>query len=177
MSSDPTPTPGSTVVAAGSSAAPSVSDAASDDEVDDLAGRAARAHEALMRGDIVRYRALIPLSDDFTLMSPFGGEPTRGGTLSDERWEAIGRFFRNGRESTLDVIQSYRTADLVVLAVVERTHVEVGGLPAQPWALRVTLVFRKEHERWLLAHRHADALANGISLEQAAALTRGSSPS
>src|SRR4030095_9670559 len=62
---------------------------------------------------------------------------------------------------------------MVVLAVLERPHVEVGGLPAQEWALRVTLVFRREGSEWRLAHRHADALAKGVSLEQAAAPTRG----
>jgi ketosteroid isomerase-like protein len=72
---------------------------------------------------------------------------------------------------------SRRSADMVVLAAIERTHVEVGGLPGQDWALRVTLVFRKENDRWLLAHRHADPLVEGISLQQAAAQTQGRSPS
>jgi ketosteroid isomerase-like protein len=60
-----------------------------------------------------------------------------------------------------------------VIAAIERTHVEVGGLAGQDWALRVTLVFRKEKGQWMLAHRHADPLVEGISLELAAALSRG----
>jgi ketosteroid isomerase-like protein len=75
------------------------------------------------------------------------------------------------------LVQAYRSRDLVVLAVIERTHVEIGTLAAQDWGLRVTLVFRREKAQWLLAHRHADALAGGISVEQAAALTRGPRPS
>ena len=47
------------------------------------------------------------------------------------------------------------------------------ALPAQDWALRVTLVYRREGAEWRLAHRHADPLAAGVSLEQAAALARG----
>ena len=62
---------------------------------------------------------------------------------------------------------------MVVLAIIERPRVEVGGLPAQEWPLRVTLVYRREGSEWRLAHRHADPLARGVSLEQAAALARG----
>ncbi|HVQ06026.1 MAG TPA: nuclear transport factor 2 family protein, partial [Burkholderiaceae bacterium] len=68
--------------------------------------------------------------------------------------------------------QAYRAADLVVLAVIERTHVAVGDIPAQPWALRVTLVFRRQNGRWLLVHRHADPLVEGIRVEESAALAR-----
>ena len=49
---------------------------------------------------------LVPLADDFTLMSPFGGTPTRASAMTDERWEAIGRYFRNGTFKQ-DVVQSY----------------------------------------------------------------------
>jgi ketosteroid isomerase-like protein len=84
----------------------------------------------------------------------------------------MARFFRNGTFAQ-DVVQSYGSANMIVLAVIERAHVEVGGLPAQDWALRVTLVYRRDGSEWRLAHRHADPLAPGISLEQAAALARG----
>lgn len=66
---------------------------------------------------------------------------------------------------------------MVVLAVIEHAvAVEVGGLPAQDWDLRVTLVYRRETDGWRLVHRHADPLAVGISLEASAALGRGSLP-
>jgi ketosteroid isomerase-like protein len=91
--------------------------------------------------------------------------------MASERWEAMGRFFRNGTLEQ-EVVQSYASADMVVLAIIERAHVEVGGLPAQDWSLRVTLVYRREGTEWLLAHRHADPLVASISLEQSAALAR-----
>jgi ketosteroid isomerase-like protein len=141
-------------------------------EVAELIQRSAESNAALMRGDIKKYLALISLTDDFTLMAPFGGTPTRGSDMTSERWEAMGRFFRNG---TLEqqVVQSYGSADMVVLAVIERARVEVGGLPPQDWLLRVTLVYRREGSAWRLAHRHADPLVKGISLDKAAALARG----
>jgi ketosteroid isomerase-like protein len=143
--------------------------------VAELIRRSADANAALMRGDVGRHRALIELTEDFTLMSPFGGAPTRGSDMTEERWEAMGRFFRNGVFEQ-DVVAAYGSADMVVLALIERQTVEVGGLPAQEWPLRVTLVYRREGADWRLAHRHADPLARGITLTQAAALARGESP-
>jgi ketosteroid isomerase-like protein len=140
--------------------------------VAELIRRSAEANAALMRGDVQGYRALIPHTDDYTLMSPFGGTPTRGSDMTEERWEASGRFFWNGTFEQ-EVVQSYHSADMVVLAIIERCHVEAGGLPAQEWPLRVTLVYRREGSEWRLAHRHADPLVKGVSLEQAAALARG----
>jgi ketosteroid isomerase-like protein len=139
--------------------------------VAELLRRSAEANAALVRGDIDRYRALVPYADDYTLMAPFGGTPTRGSEMTEARWQASGRFFRNGTFEQ-EVVQSYASADIVVLAIIERCHVEIGGLPAQEWLLRVTLVYRREGREWLLAHRHADPLGKGISVEQAAAIGR-----
>ena len=139
--------------------------------VTDLIQRSAVANAALMRGDVEGYRALVPLTSDFTLMSPFGVAPTHGADMTGERWEAMGKFFRNGTLEQ-EVVQTYASADMVVLAVIEQARVEVGGLPVQDWALRVTLVYRREGAEWRQAHRHADPLVAGVSLEQAAALAR-----
>jgi ketosteroid isomerase-like protein len=143
-----------------------------DEAVAALVERSQVANAALMRGDVERYRELVPVSDDFTLMSPFGGEPTRAAALTSERMEALGRFFANGTMAQ-EVVATYGCDDMVVLALIERPHVEVGGLPAQTWALRVTLVYRRDGGEWRLVHRHADPLAWGIALDQAAALASG----
>ena len=140
-----------------------------DPELTALIERNAQANAALMRGDIGTYRSLITLTNDFTLMSPFGGTPTCGSEYTPERMEAMGRFFKNGTFAQ-DLVQAYACTDMVVLAIIERSHVEVGGLPAQDWALRVTLVYRRDGSQWHLVHRHADPLVGGVSLEQAAAL-------
>jgi ketosteroid isomerase-like protein len=130
------------------------------------------SNAALMRGDIDRYQELISLTDDFTIMAPFGGTPTRRVDFTSEQMSAMGRFFKNGTLEQ-EVVSTYGSSDMVVLALIERAYVEVGGLPSQLWALRVTLVYRKEGTTWRLAHRHADPLVGGITLEQAAALARG----
>lgn len=157
------------IAGAASVAALARNGSATDRTVADLIRLSADSNAALMRGDIDSYRALITLTDDFTLMSPFGGTPTRA---SEVKLDALGRFFRNGTLE-LELVQSYGSADMVVLAFIERGHVEVGGLPAQEWPLRVTLVYRRAGSEWQLAHRHADPLVKGLSLEQAATIARG----
>lgn len=159
---------------AASLTAPAFAQAASRETAGDLVKLSADANAALMRGDGRRYFELVACSDDFTLMSPFGGRPSHG-AVSRERMEEIGRFFANGTFEQ-ELVQSYAVPGLVVLATIERAHVEVGGLPAQDWALRVTQVYRRDGRAWRLVHRHADPLAPGISLEQAAALGRGAKP-
>jgi ketosteroid isomerase-like protein len=104
-------------------------------------------------------------------MSPFGGKPTHG-AITNDRMQAIGKFFKNGILQQ-ELVHAYGSPDMVVLAIIERAHVEVGGLPAQDWSLRVTLVYRREGSEWRLAHRHADPLAGAISLSESAALARG----
>lgn len=141
-------------------------------EAAELAQRSREGNAALMRGDIVRHSELIPLALDFTLMSPFGGEPSHAHQYTPERMAAMGRFFRNG-DLDQEVVQAWGTADMIVLAVIEHARgVEVGGLPAQDWSLRVTLAYRRHGSHWHLVHRHADPLVAGISLQESAALAR-----
>ena len=84
-----------------------------DEELADLIRRTAEAASALIRGDVRAYITLLPHADDFTLMGPFGGEPTRGFDASSESLEALERFFQGG-EAELEVVESYTSGDLVV---------------------------------------------------------------
>jgi ketosteroid isomerase-like protein len=148
-----------------------------DDRVTDadlaaLTELAGEATSAFIRGDMRRYFALIEQTDDYTLMSPTGGEITHGPTVSEERIVELERFFKTG-EGSLEVVQTYASGELAVLVAVERQSGEVGDFPAQDWSLRVTLVFRREGSTWRLAHRHADALVHPITFDQLAELARG----
>lgn len=143
-----------------------------DPDVSRLVTDYAAANAALMKGDTQTWENRVGgMTPDFVLMSPFGGEPSRAADYTPERIARMGRFFRNGSFEQ-QVVASYAADDMIVLATIERSDVEVGGLPRQPWALRVTSVFVRRGKGWSLAHRHADPLVAGISLEQAAALSR-----
>jgi ketosteroid isomerase-like protein len=126
---------------------------------------------ALVRGDIDTYLALIEHANDYTLMAPFGGSPTRGFDASPAHRAAMARFFKSGTLQQ-EVVATYDSGDLIVLVTIERVRATVGELPEQGWSLRVTQVFRHEGSKWKLVHRHADPLVNGITLNQAAFLAR-----
>jgi ketosteroid isomerase-like protein len=132
----------------------------------------ADAASAFMRGDMRRYLELIRHADDYTLMTPFGGEIVRGFDMSDEYRESLEEYFRGG-EAEQEVIQTYASGNLAVLVVIERQHGVVGGLPDQEWPLRVTLVFRHDGNQWWQVHRHADPLVHAIDLSQLSILARG----
>ena len=148
-------------------------EAPSNDAVAKLVQRARKANAAFIRGDMTGWYGIVsPIAKDFTLMQPFGGPPSRGFDGSSQHLEDLARYFRNG-EATLEVVQTYATADMVVLVVIERQHGEVGGLPDQDWSLRVTLVYQRRGNDWQMVHRHADPLVRNIGLDRAAALARG----
>jgi ketosteroid isomerase-like protein len=142
------------------------------DDTADLAALSTQAYTALMRGDAEAYAAIMKHTRDFTLMHPFGGKVVHGFDESSEHLAKLGSFFRNG-DFRQEIIQSINSDDVAVLVTIEHQSVEVGGLAKQPWPLRVTLVFQREHGDWKLAHRHADPLVHGISVDQSAALARG----
>lgn len=153
---------------------PMSAEAVGAEELAGLLRRTDLANAALLRGDIGGYLELISHAEDFTLMTPFGGPPTLGFTWSDERRAEFARFFRRG-SGDVELVRSYASSSLVVLAVIERQRAAIAHLPEQDWSLRVTLVYRRDGAGgWELAHRHADPLVHGIDLEQAAAIARGS---
>jgi ketosteroid isomerase-like protein len=148
-------------------------DKVADEELAELVRRTAEAAKAHIRGDMRTYFALIQYGDDNTLMSPFGGEPTRSPEdPSTERLEALERLFQGG-EAEMEVVESYASGNLAVFVVIERQRGRVGGLPEQDWSLRVTWVFRREGSEWRQVRRHADPPVHGIDPEQLSALARG----
>lgn len=141
----------------------------------DIAGlvtRAAETNDAFMNGRMHDWLQLANPAQDFSIMTPFGGWTTGGFDASPERLASMARRFPSGTTS-FEVIATYASGDMVVLAAIERQHAVVGDLPAQDWSLRVTLVFRRDGTDWELLHRHADPLVRSISLDQSARLARG----
>jgi ketosteroid isomerase-like protein len=143
------------------------------DPVATLVARAAEKNAAFMNGDMQRWLGLARIAPDFTLMQPFGGPASRGFDASPARLKDMAHTFKAGKTS-LELEHAYTSDSMIVLAMLERQTAEVGGLPEQDWSLRVTEVYRKDGSEWQLVHRHADPLVRRRTLEQTAALARGS---
>jgi ketosteroid isomerase-like protein len=141
-------------------------------DIAELIRRTAEANDAFMNGDMDGWLALTPHAPDFSLVSPFGAWTAGGFDASPERLAAMANYFTSATTS-LEVIATHASADMIVLAVVERQHGVVGGLPPQEWSLRVTLVYRREGSEWVLVHRHADPLVQRITLDQLSVIVRG----
>ncbi|WP_426594572.1 YybH family protein [Cellulomonas sp. McL0617] len=140
-----------------------------DDDLSDLVRDTAEAAEAYVRGDTTRYLELTHHAPGFTLLPPFGG-PAK---VYDDRAQGItGSFFADG-DAALEHVETHRWGDTAVVAMVERQHGVVGGMPDQDWSLRVTHVYRRADGRWLLVHRHADPLVRPIDLPALSRLTGG----
>ena len=150
-----------------------LSQAMTDEELDGLVQRVTEAAQALISGDIEGYATRMKHAHDYTLMSPYGGNPVRGFDDSDGALDALAQFFRGG-EANVEVVETYTSGYLAVLVVIERQHGTIGDLPEQDWSLRVTWVFRRTAESdWELVHRHADALVHAIDHERLGELARG----
>jgi ketosteroid isomerase-like protein len=114
-------------------------------------------------------------SDRMTIFAPFGGEALRNGPDMERRQLTAASQFHGGtgRSEVVDVLAS---GDLVVVILVERSEVRFSpDGPLQPWVLRTTQVFRREGERWIRLHRHADPLIKFRPLAETSALARGES--
>jgi ketosteroid isomerase-like protein len=144
-----------------------------DDDVADLVRRCQDAAVAFINGDMRTYLGLFGHAEDYTLMAPYGGAPRHGFDSSDDAVNRLAQFFAGG-DAEVKLTATYTSGDLAVLALIERQHGEVGGLPDQDWSLRVTVVFRRESEGWQLVHRHADPLVRDLGFQRTAEIARGS---
>ncbi len=80
-------------------------------------------------------------------------------------------FIQDG-EARLEHVETHAWGDTVVVAMIERQHGRVDGRPDQGLSLRVTHVYRRKDDDWLLVHRQADPLVDTMSPDTLQALMR-----
>ena len=67
------------------------------EDIEALVRDVGEAAEAYIRGDLETYLRLIHHADDYTLMSPFGGDVVHGFDPSPEQLAATSEYFRSAR--------------------------------------------------------------------------------
>lgn len=141
--------------------------AITDDEIQALFDEMSRGLQAWVNGNLEHTAATRMVQDpDMTIFGPFGGAAARNGPGFEIRQASVVSKFRGG-SSQCELVSSMTSGDLVVLVMIERSSVTFEGRDApQAWVLRTTQVFRKDGDRWLRLHRHADPLIKLRSFDE-----------
>jgi len=140
------------------------------EEIDALVREMDRARDAWVHGRLEREGTdCMVQAPDMTLFGAFGGVARNGPDLETRQARAAARF-RGGAGST-EVVNAVSAGDLLVLVLIERSEVLFDGHDKpQPWVLRTTQIFRRDGDRWLRLHRHADPLCTLQPFEAVVAL-------
>ncbi|MFB9262492.1 YybH family protein [Bradyrhizobium erythrophlei] len=128
------------------------------DSLDRAIERSHAAVAAIFRGDPGPAKALFSDEDDITLGNPFGPYAQGRKKVEDTLIGAASNY-RDGEVTDVELVATYVSSGLACVVEVERGRARVGGSSeAASLALRVTSVFRLEHDIWKLVHRHADPI-------------------
>ena len=128
------------------------------EDLDRAVERSHRAVAAVFRGDPGPAKALFSDDDDVTLGNPFGPYAC-GRKKVEETLAGAASSYRDGEVTGVELVAKYVSDGLACVVEVERGHAKVGGSDqTATLALRVTSVFRLEHDVWKLVHRHADPI-------------------
>lgn len=128
------------------------------EDLDRAVERSHRAVAAVFRGDPGPAKALFSEIDDVTLGNPFGPY-ARGRKKVEETIARAASHYRDGDVTGVELVAKYVSDGLACVVEVERGHAKVGGSDqTATLALRVTSLFRLEHDVWKLVHRHADPI-------------------
>ena len=129
---------------------------------DEFAGAIDRYHaacRAFARGDASGVKKEFSQADDVVLANPFGPAVV-GWTAASERLDFASSRMHDGDVPQFEELTRQASGDLVVLHETEHWQARVGdGSNVEPFALRVTTVFRREDGEWRIALRHADPIA------------------
>ena len=112
------------------------------------------------RGDPSLFNRLWSEREDVSLGNPFGPFAL-GRKQVMETVERAASNYRDGEIVGFQTVSFHGEGDLACLVQVERFRVKVGGADKpSPVSLRVTSLFRREHDDWKLVHRHADPITS-----------------
>jgi ketosteroid isomerase-like protein len=78
-------------------------------------------------------------------------------------WDEVSRTFgwlastfSDNTAYEFELLAAGVSGDLAYTVAFEHTSVSINGVPAEPYTLRVTHVYRREEGEWKIVHRHGD---------------------
>ena len=126
-----------------------------DDFLAAMLARQTEAERALLNGDPNPRLAMTSDRDPVTV---FGAKvPVRQGRDElDEVLHWLASRWSNCTQYGFDLVAAEVSGDLAYIIGLEHIANSVVGVAVEPYTLRVTHIFRREHGEWKIAHRHAD---------------------
>jgi ketosteroid isomerase-like protein len=135
-----------------------------DDFLATTLARQIEADKALHNGDPQPRMAMWSMHDPVTVL---------GAARSGTGWDEVSQLFRwvrarfsNCTAFNFDLVAAGVSGDLAYTVGYEHSPVSIEGVPAEPYTLRVTHVYRREKGEWKIVHRHADAVGGPPPLDQ-----------
>ena len=137
------------------------------EEIDRLVAELDRGRDAWISGRLEETAtAHMTQAEDMTIFGPFGGELNVLGP-----WQPKVAALFHGGSGRCELVKAIADGDLLVLVMIERNLVRFATDAApRPWILRTTQVFRRDGDRGLRLHRHADPLITRRPLADTLAL-------
>jgi ketosteroid isomerase-like protein len=134
------------------------------DDFDDVLERYHQALGEFMKGDPQPVWKLHSHREDATLANP-RGRIAHGWEQVSQRMAEVASGRREGQMS-VEVVERFVSPELACVVQMEQAKAKFGASEdLTTYALRATILFRREEGAWKVAHRHADPLS---AVEQAA---------
>jgi len=134
------------------------------DDFDEVLERYHQALGEFMKGDPEPVWKLHSHREDVTLANPRGGI-AHGWEQVAQRMADVASGRREGQMS-FEIVERFVSPELTCVVQMERAKARFGAREdLTAYALRATVLFRREEGTWKVAHRHADPLS---AVQQAA---------
>ncbi len=112
------------------------------------------AQEAIHNGDVTPRLAMWSTNDPVTLFGAI--KSNRGWDEVSQTFHWLASRFSDCTSYRFDLVAAGACGDLAYTVGYEHTSASIDGVPSEPYTLRVTHVYRREHGEWKIVHRHGD---------------------
>jgi ketosteroid isomerase-like protein len=128
------------------------------DNVDQLNEQYHLASGEFLKGNPEPVKKLWSHREDVSLANPYG-PPVRGWDEVAKTIEHASSLRSDGEFAGFEIVAKYATPELAYVVQIERAKAKIGGgYEITPYAVRSTMIFRREEGEWKVVHRHADPI-------------------